>query len=79
MATSSANQLARAIRGLAAVVVRFASYRAPSRRIGQNLVGARRLEEGDRTVVSRDVGMIPTSQLPVRTLDLFCASARRYA
>ncbi len=52
---------------------------APSRRIGQNFVGARCLEEGDRTVVSRDVGVIPTGQLPVRALDLFCASARRYA
>ena len=32
--------------------------RPPSPRIAENLVGAGSLEEGDRTVVSRDVGMI---------------------
>ena len=48
-------------------------------RIGQDFVGAGRLEEGDRAVVSRNVGMIPAGQLPVGALDLVSARVRRHA
>jgi hypothetical protein len=49
-------------------VIRLAPPRIP-----EDFVGARCLEKGDGAVVSRDVGMISASELPIGTPDVVSA------
>src|SRR5262249_53558874 len=50
-----------------------------SRRIAQDLVGTRHVEERGAAIVPGNVGVIAARELPVRALDFVSARVRRYA